>query len=106
MLERFKEKGIVCFLFSLLLFYKLLLSGTQVKQVLFVVIGKYISERDKDGLEGRNDISGCYLKMAFMAACCDSACWLGLWVTEWIQYVKVLEVGDRKQLLLMLLQEH
>lgn len=79
---------------------------TQVKHVLFVVIGKYISERDKDGLEGRNDISGCYLKTAFMVACCDSACWLGLWVAEGIQQVEVLEVGDRKQLLLMLLQGH
>ncbi|TRZ23686.1 hypothetical protein HGM15179_003393, partial [Zosterops borbonicus] len=53
--------------------------------------GKYISERDKDGLEGRNDISGCYLKIAFMVACCDSACWLGLWVAEGIQQVEVLE---------------
>lgn len=98
MLERFKEKGVVCFLFSLLLFYKLLLSETQVKQILFVVIGKHISERDKGGLEGRNDILGCYLKIAFMAACCDSAHWLGLWVADGIQQVEVLEVGDRKQL--------
>lgn len=104
MLERFKEKGIVSLFFSLLLFYKLLLNGTQVKQVLFMVIGKYISGRDKDGLEGRNDIPSCYLKIAFMAACCDSASWLGLWVAEWIQQVEASEVGDRKHLLFMLLQ--
>lgn len=106
MLERFKEKGIVSLFFSLLLFYKLLLNGTQVKQVLFMVIGKYISGRDKDGLEERNDIPGCYLKIAFMAACCDSASWLGLWVAEWIQQVEASEVGDRKHLLFMLLQVH
>lgn len=41
-----------------------------------------------------------------MAACCDSASYLGLGAVEWIQQLEVLEVDDGKQLFFMLLQVH
>lgn len=74
-----------------------------MKQVLFIVISKYVSGEDKAGLEGRNYIWGCYLKVSFMAACCDWAGSLEFGAVEWIQQLTVLETDDRKQMFFMLL---